>query len=351
MRKNYLDHIRWITVVLVLIYHVPYLFNNVGVFGGVGTERCFEPMNALFYFVYPWFMALLFLVAGISTRYALEKRSAKVFLKERARKLLVPSTLGLFVIHWITGYLNLKIGGGLELMPSFIVYPVAVLSGIGPLWFIQLLFLFSIIMLLIRKLDKKDVLWNLGGKANTVVLILLFVVIWGAAQILNMPLFTMYRFGIYFTVYLLGYMLFSHDEVMERVEKIGFVMFIIAVIVGIVYTIHYWGQDYTSAECLQSLFTNFYAWIAILAILGCGKRWLNITTRFTTYMIKASFGLYILHYPILLASCYYLYHYCPLPDAVIYLLALVCEFIMTPICYEVIRRIPIIRYLVLGYSK
>lgn len=350
MRKNYLDNIRWITVILVLIYHVPYLFNNVGALGGVGTQRCFTPMNTIMYLVYPWFMVLLFLVAGISTRYALQKRTAKAFLKERARKLLVPSTLGPFVLHWITGYLNLKIGGALELMPSFIVYPVSVSSGIGPLWFIQLLFVFSLLIILIYKVDQKDRLWELGGKANTVVIGLFFVVLWGASQILNMPILTVYRFGIYFTAYLIGYAVFSHEEVMERVEKIGIPMLLVAIVTSIAYTFYYWGQNFSSPECLQSLFTNFYAWIAILAILGCGKRWLNGTSKFASYMTKASFGLYILHYPILLACSYLLYHYCPLPNGIIYLIALICELILTPICYEVIRRIPVIRYLVLGIS-
>ena len=35
-RKYYLDNIRWITVVLVVIYHVLYMFNGEGILGTVG---------------------------------------------------------------------------------------------------------------------------------------------------------------------------------------------------------------------------------------------------------------------------------------------------------------------------
>ena len=35
----YLDHIRWMTVLLVIVYHVCYLFNGVGIFGGVPNAR------------------------------------------------------------------------------------------------------------------------------------------------------------------------------------------------------------------------------------------------------------------------------------------------------------------------
>ena len=56
------------------------------------------------YFVYPWFMLLLFVVAGISARYALEKRTERQFLKERVDKILAPSTLGVLAFGWIGGY-------------------------------------------------------------------------------------------------------------------------------------------------------------------------------------------------------------------------------------------------------
>ena len=36
MRKHWIDNLRWITVLLVLLYHVIYFYNNKGVFGGIG---------------------------------------------------------------------------------------------------------------------------------------------------------------------------------------------------------------------------------------------------------------------------------------------------------------------------
>ena len=36
MRKTYLDNIRWITVVLVVLYHVIYIYNGVEVHGVIG---------------------------------------------------------------------------------------------------------------------------------------------------------------------------------------------------------------------------------------------------------------------------------------------------------------------------
>lgn len=351
MRRYYLDNIRWATVLLVLIYHVCYLFNDVGVLGGVGSNKSVPAFNALSYFIYPWFMALLFVIAGISARYSMEKRSYKQFIKDRVTKLLIPSTLGLFVYHWITGYVNIKVGGGLDYIPASIRYPIFAISGVGPMWFIQMLFLFSLFITFIHKMDKNDKIWNFCGKANFVMVLLLAFPIWGAAQILNMPVLTMYRFGIYFMAFLLGYFVFSHDNVQDSVEMKSIPLLISAVILGVLYVIYYFGEDYTSPQCLQSFFTNIYLWIMTLTILGCGKAWFHSNTRFFRYMTKSSFGLYVIHYPVVITICYLLYYYCNMPAVMNYLVALVMEIILTIILFELFKRTPVIRYLVLGIKS
>lgn len=257
MRKLYLDNIRWATVILVMIYHVFYMFNAAGVLGGVGSFREVQYQDSFLYFVYPWFMVLLFLIAGISARYALEKTTAKEFLKKRTWKLLLPSTAGLFVYQWAVGYYNVKIGGGLAYIPNFLVYPVSVVSGIGPLWFVQVLWLYSLLILFIRKMDKRDRLWELGERCNLIMLFLFSPFIWAGAQILNMPVLTMYRFGIYLVAFLLGYFVFSHDQVQEKLEKAGLPMLIVSVVMGMIYTALYFGENYADAAVLQSPFTNF----------------------------------------------------------------------------------------------
>ncbi|MBQ1754198.1 MAG: acyltransferase family protein [Bacteroidales bacterium] len=109
-RKYWLDNLRWVTVLLVLLYHVFYFYNNKGVFGGIGGfgewPQVKQYQDVVMYILYPWFMPLLFLVAGISAHYALERHSGKEWFRSRTRKLLVPGTIGLFVFHWMTGYFN-----------------------------------------------------------------------------------------------------------------------------------------------------------------------------------------------------------------------------------------------------
>ncbi len=351
MRKIYLDNLRWSTVILVLIYHVCYIFNGVGILGGIPDAENIAAFDVAACVIYPWFMVLLFVVAGISARYSLQKRTGKQFIKERAVKLLVPSTLGLFVIHWITGYLNIRMGGGLAYMPSFLVYPISVISGIGPLWFIQMLFLFSCILVLFKTIDKSDRLWNLCRKVNIVLVLLLFLLIWGASQILNPPVLTVYRFGIYFASFFIGYYIFSHEEIQNAVEKICIPMLIVAVAGAVAYAVYYYGSNFTSSTCLQSFFTNLYLWVVVLAVIGAFKRYFNKKTAVTDYLSKNSFGIYILHYTVLIVACYILHYHTNLSAIWKYLLALVIDVIGTFVLNEIIKRIPVIRFFVLGKKK
>ena len=181
MRKTYIDNIRWMTVVIVVIYHVFYMFNGEVTSGVIGPFTPVQYQDVVQYLVYPWFMLLLFVISGMSARFYLNGHSDKEFLKSRTTKLLVPSTIGLFVFWWILGYYNMMIGGAFENMsavPKTLLYVIMAVSGIGALWYIQLLWVVSLFLLFIRKIEK-DRLYGLCEKANLPVLLCMTPVIWG----------------------------------------------------------------------------------------------------------------------------------------------------------------------------
>lgn len=173
-------------------------------------------------------------------------------------------------------------GGGFPYIPPALVYPISTVSGTGPLWFIQMLFVFSCILALLKKIDKNDRVRKVCKKANLPIILSLFVVIFGAAQILNMPVLTTYRFGIYFVAFLIGYYVFSHEEVQEKIESVCIPMLCLAVIGAVCYTVYYFGSDYTSPECLQSIITNLHLWVVVLAVIGCAKKILRRRNGFYT---------------------------------------------------------------------
>ena len=112
MRKYYLDNIRWITVVIVVLYHVIYMYNAEGIPGVCGkiTDLEVQYFDVFQYIVYPWFMMLLFMVSGISSWLYLDNHSHREFISSRTTKLLVPSTIGLFAFQFLQGYVNVSLG-------------------------------------------------------------------------------------------------------------------------------------------------------------------------------------------------------------------------------------------------
>lgn len=354
MRKYYLDNIRWMTVVLVVIYHVIYMFNGVQLFGVIGPFSKVQYQDAFLYLVYPWFMTLLFVVSGMSARYYLENHSVKEFIKTRTRKLLVPSTIGLFVFQWILGYYNMKIGGVFDSMaavPKVVLYFIMVMSGIGVLWYIQTLWVLSLVLALVKKIEK-DRLYKLGAKCNIWVLLLFTVLIYFAAQILNTPMITVYRFGIYGAGFFIGYFVLSHDEVMERLTKFWLPLSIAASGLGIAYTVIYFGENYAEEPVINNVMACVFCWIAILAVFAVMKKWGDKSNLLCVFMTKKSWGLYVFHYLPIAMTGYYQHNYFPnMPAILVYLISAVAAFGGALILYEIISRIPVVRWCVLGLKK
>lgn len=353
-RKLYLDNIRWITVCIVVLYHVIYIFNGVQTFGVIGPFKERQIQDVFLYLVYPWFMALLFVVSGMSARYYLEKHSRKEFIRDKTRKFLVPSTIGLFVFQWILGYYNMQISGAfedLQAVPGVILYVIMALSGIGVLWYIQVLWVLSMLLLLIRKVEK-DRIWAFGAKAPVWFLLLLTVCLYGAAQILNTPVVTVYRFGIYGFCFFAGYFLFSHDEVIERLSRWWILLLAAAVGIGIFYTVRYFGENYAAEPVINNPAACAYCWLAILGILAFMKKYGNYKNKVTEWMARKSWGLYVFHYLPLAMSAYYLKNYAPeLPAVAAYFIVGVSSFVGALLLNEIISRIPVLRWSVLGLKK
>ena len=365
-RKHYLDNIRWVTVLLVLFYHVIYFYNNKGVFGGIGGfgdyPECRQYQDVVMYILYPWFMPLLFILAGIGSRYALQKQSAKEWFKARTRKLLVPGTIGLFVFHWMVGYFNTVVAarqGVFDGMPAIAKYLMMAVSGTGPLWFIQVLWLLCLVLLLVRAVDSKDKLYNLCGKANYVVIILLGVLFWvGEQTLIKNPrpesldgLLNLYKPFFYLVPFLLGYFVFAHDEVQDKLEKAWIPLMACAVVSGTVLIITTFGQDNTSPQYLGSPLNCLYSWLMCLAMMAWFKARFNHTGAFAGYMTRNSFGIYVVHYLVIAALGYMMKVHTSLAPWMQYVILFVAVMTIPFLLNEIIKRIPFIRWCVLGIKK
>ena len=363
MRKHWIDNLRWVTVLLVLLYHVVYFYNNKGVFGGIGGFGEYPELpqyqDVLMYILYPWFMPLLFILAGISARYALEKRSAREWFKARTRKLLVPGTIGLLVLHWMTGYFNTVVAarqGVFDGVPAVGRYIIMVFSGIGPLWFVQVLWLLCLVLLAVRALDRKDKFRTWCGKANIFWIILLGVLFWvGEHTLVYNPrpqsadgLLNLYKPLFYLVPFLLGYFVFSHDEVQERVRSAWIPLMVCAVVTGGVLIGTTFGQDNTSPQYLGSPLNCIYGYLICLAMMGWFKAKFYRTGQFANYMTRSSYGIYIVHYLVIASFGYMMKTYTQLPPWSMYVILTLAVFVLSPLLYEILHRIPVVNWCVFG---
>lgn len=354
-RKNYLDNIRWITLCFVILYHVFYIFNSSGVVSNIGVTGIKE-LDSICVFIYPWIMCLLFVISGVSTKYSLKNKTNKEFIKDRAKRILVPSLIGIFAYGWISGwttnYYNDIFAGNGNMIPSPIKYIIFSLIGIGPLWYAHVLFVDSLLIVLIRKIDKKQKLDNLFNKINLPILFLLFLVDWGCSYILNTPVVTVYRWGIYLLMFILGYYIFSNDVIIEKLERISIPLGIITFIIGIVFTIINYGANFGTNKFLTNIFTNVYIWFVILSAFGLAKKFLNFNNKFTKYMNKNNFSFYVLHYTIQIVIAFILVEYIKFNNFIFnYIILFIGTIIILPIITEIIKRIPIANKLLLGDNK
>lgn len=353
MRKNYLDNIRWVTVALVVLYHVFYMYNGQGLLGTLGkiTDLEVQYYDVYQYIVYPWFMMLLFIVSGMSSRFALDRQTGRQFIKSRTNKLLVPVTIGLFAFQFIQGYINISFSGVSNdpQMPLIGKVIACILSGIGVLWYIQMLWLFSLLIVLVKKIDK-DHLWKVCGKTNIVVLLLTGGLVYLAGQVLNTPLIVCYRFGLYTLSFLLGYFVFSHDEVMDRVKKYFWLFLAIALAFGIAFCIMYFGENYADKPVNRTPVFLLYGWFGCLAMLGGFARFFDFSNAFTSWMSKRSWGLYVFHYLGISAVALFIAKPGLLPPWACYLISTIAGFGLSYVLYFVISRIPLYRWAVLGIT-
>ena len=89
----------------------------------------------------------------------------------------------------------------------------------------------------------------------------------------------------------------------------------------------------------------------ILAMLGCFKAWFDKTSKFATYMTKSSFGIYVVHYLVIASLGYMMKMYTNLAPWMMYVILFVAVMTIPFALYEIIKRIPFIRWCVLGIKK
>jgi glucan biosynthesis protein C len=155
-RENYIDNLRVYLTVLVVLHHAAVTYGASGSWYYKEASDAQVPKILMTAFVavnQSFFMGMFFLLSAYFIPASYDKKGATKFLSDRFKRLGIPIVFYSLVIHPVTVYTILKLNDHTDL--SFFNYYINQESWInlGVLWFTAALLLFSIVFVLITKLD------------------------------------------------------------------------------------------------------------------------------------------------------------------------------------------------------
>lgn len=365
MRRKDIDWLRLFGILLLFPFHAARIFDP-GEANYVESVAKSSIGVGFMSAIWPWFMPLLFLVAGVSAWYALQKRDGKRFINERVMRLLVPLALGLILIVPIQGYMaRLQRGtlhGGYfnylftQFFPNF-----SDLSGYNGtftpahLWFIMYLFVISLALLplflhVIHARSKKGIgpVGRLFEKAWF--LPLMFILLTASEALPAIAGKNPFFYGLY---YALGFFIASSEGSWKAIDRLRWpALGALVISVPLYFIIRGYAQgtgDYSWQSILCAFARNLYGWCALLCMLAFARRFLNRGGRVLDYLSGAAFPVYILHQSLMMVLAYFIIQW-NVGITLQYVIIMLGTLASSLALYEVCRHVPPLR-IVLGIKK
>lgn len=347
-RKAYIDNLRLISILLLFPYHAAMAWNcwGEGNYILLGTNRA---ICSFVVAVSPWYMPLLFLLAGISTKYSLAKRSSKQYLKERSFKLLLPLLTGTLTIMPFMTYIADKVNFGYtgNYFEHYAVFfgKWTDLTGydggfsIGHLWFLLYLYIVSIFSIAIIRFQKRYILKNKIITSDPFATVLLCM-----AAMLLMPIELGGKNIItYWLMFLLGYYIFSDETIIERARKQKY-LYLVIFVASTVLNVYLFLWNNSEHHLINNFAKYLSGAFGLLTLIVFGRELLNKSNKATEYLASCSFLIYIFHF-IWVVFFQYCFDKIFSNDFIILVTSVVCALAATLMTCRIVKEIPFIRIL------
>lgn len=328
-RRHHLDAIRVSAILLLIPYHAARYVQK----GEGGAEI----VDAAVWFVHAWHMPLFFAISGFLAASALRRSTAARQLRGRFRRLGVPLAVGMLTVVPLA---NLLVIGAAALLPRKGELPpkreldLANVFSLTPrhLWFIAYLLMISLVAiglwLAIQRAPKLGAALNRGfGRllrswwavpllAAISAAILVTKTGWvagGTASNSLVPAPTLFAYFSFF--FLFGWLLSGQSDLLEQLKRGAWLRLGVGVLIAVpAFLLFYDNGDFTGnvgtagvlAEIdelrIYGLFTvGIVCWLTLLGIWGVLARYVRKESRVLRYLSDASFWIYLIHIPFLVA--------------------------------------------------
>ncbi|WP_067967615.1 acyltransferase family protein [Nocardiopsis trehalosi] len=306
-RRHDVDRLRNAAILFLFPYHTARMFDTGAPFYVKGDTA---PAATVLVESSFWFMPLLFLLAGMSSRYALRRRTARAFAAERVRRLLVPLLFGFLVVvppqaYYARRFRGEDPGGYAEFLVSYFTdfsdwseYG----GGISPahLWFIGFLLVISLALLpAMRAVRDRG---YAPAWLRHPVLVLLPVP--AVALLALVPDIAGKNILVYAAYVLLGYLLAGDDRALEAIARHRRTHLAL----GVLGTAGMLAAALSGADVptpAATAWEAFACWTVLLAMLGYGRRHLSRPGRATAHATALAYPVYIVHQTVVVAAGFY----------------------------------------------
>jgi len=373
-RRYDIDWLRVLVMLAVFFFHCACFFDhNTWILNNAEQSIVADVFTGWFSI---WFMPLFFLLSGVGSWYSLRFRSSGQYLSERVKRLLVPLyTVGLFLINppqdYFWNFSNLGFRGTFwERLPHYFsrlgnfsfTQPSDLLPvpDHGHLWFLQFLFLISLVALpLLRYLRSEQGLHlidTLAGWCHRRGGIFLFLIpvllVRISLKSVALPgLYTWADFLEFLVFFVIGYILPADSRFTESIKKYGWTCLVLGIISSWVGCYFVFGLGYkwggTPFSLTFMLFETVYGisrWSFIVYFLSLAAKDLNVNNKVLAYSSEAVLPFYILHQTIIVCVGWFVirWNIGILPK---YLIIAVVSFALIMILYELlVRRFNVVRF-------
>lgn len=351
MRKHWIDYLRGAAIAVLIPYHAAMAWNtwsepNYLFFGA------HRGIAGIVVFFSPFLMPLLFVLAGISTKYALRKRTAAEYLRERVKKLLIPFLFGTLTVMPVMTFLAARFHqadtGSLWQHYRIFFTKFTDLTGadggfsVGHFWFLLFLFVISVLFLLIRHIPQPFRKKTEPRAPSMLVTVLCGIPLLPLHELLNIGGKSLPE---YLYLFLLGYGLLSNDGIIAQLSRRKWLLLSLGVSVSLLNTGLFLlaDQSIPAVPVINTVTRSLAEWLMILALFGMANAFRNRTTPVTEYAAKRSFLFYFLHYLWIVLFQYWFRESSSL--LLLFLLPVAAAYAATLLSCELCIRIPVLRFL------
>jgi glucan biosynthesis protein C len=339
VRLHYLDWLRVMAIFMVFLFHAVHPF-DFGDWQIKNLEQS-EIITIILTLLGLWGMPFFFLVAGSASWFALQRRTARQYISERVKRLLIPFIIGTFLFSPIQMYLEWKNkvqNGVLSLPfqeyvdgqfqpfnPLSLHYPGFTPGWLGlgfHLWFLAFLFFFALITLpLFRWLKSeagKRLVTRMASLSEKRGGILLFVLPLAVVQFILEPIFPKEHdwgdFILQMCFFILGYILYADSRFTRAIRRDWWLLLTLGMAIVLSLLGMYMAELPVMAWSETPYTLEFYFVLSLvtcvavcftLTMLFVGMRFLDFTNKWLRYAQEAVLPFFILHQPAIVVLAFF----------------------------------------------